>query len=239
MSWSPLNSGRNWNAAHLMYPPIPFWNLPEPSRPCQKISPKILARLIESLKDTLSVADTRTGKWAANEQSDLVHLASCVHHKAFGFVTRDARILRHSGTLLEKYKLRVISPLDLSESFGEVETYRPALSVAVGQKEIKVSTLDDGIDTAAEDFLRKLGINETTISYCLSPGTTQSPRTRLVVQMRDVIVGIASWEAKVGFTGNSQAYLYVEEENPVSDKAIDHLLESMINRGNFGTDVFF
>ena len=199
-----------------------------------EISPRILARLIKDLKATLSVTDTRTSKWAANEQSDLVHLASCIHHKAFGFVTRDARILRHSETLLKKYKLRVISPLDLSESFGEVETYRPALSVAVGQEEIKVSVLDDGIETAAEGFLRKLGINETTISYCLSPGTTQSPRTRLVVRTRDGIVAIASWEDKVGFAGNSQAYLYVEEENPVSDKAIDHLLELMINRGNFG-----
>ena len=180
------------------------------------------------------MSDTRTGKWAANEKSDLVHLASCIHHKAFGFVTRDARILRHSGTLLEKYKLRVISPLDLSESFGEVDTYRPDLSVAVGQEEIKVSSLDDGIDTAAESFLREMGIDETTISDCLAAGTTQSPRTRLVVQTRDGIVGIGSWDARTSLSRQSDAYLYVDEENRNCDRAVDHLLGSMINRGNPG-----
>ena len=198
-----------------------------------EISPGILARLIEDLKDKLSVADTRTGKWAANEQSDLVHLASCIHHKAFGFVTRDARILRHSGTLLEKYSLRVISPLDLREPFGEVDTYLPEFSVAVGQEEIRVSNLDEG-DAGAESFLREMGIDETAISYCLAAGTTQSPRTRLVVRTGEGIVGIGSWEARTSLSRKADAYLYVDEGNWNADRAIDYLLESMTNRGHLG-----
>lgn len=199
-----------------------------------EISPGILAHLVEDLKATFPVADTRTGKWAANEQSDFVHLASCIHHKAFGFVTRDARILRHSGTLLEKYGLRVISPLDLSESSGEVDTYLPQFSVAVGQEEIKISSLDEGVNAAAASFLREMGIDKATISYCLAAGTTQFPRTRLVFQTGEGVVGIGSWEAKISLSKKADAYLYVDEENRNADRVIDHLLESMINRGQLG-----
>ena len=199
-----------------------------------EIPPRKLECLIENLKDTLSVADTRTGKWAANEQSDLVHLASCIHHKALGFVTRDARILRHTRTLLEKCKLRVISPLDLSESFGEVDTYQPEFSVAVGKEEIKIASLDESHDAEAESFLREMRIDEADISYCLAAGTTQSPRTRLVVRTGEGIVGIGSWEARVSSSLNAIAYLYVDEANWNAEKAIDHLLESMTNRGHLG-----
>ena len=199
-----------------------------------EVPSRILAHLIEDLKDTLSIANTRTGKWAANEQSDLVHLASCIHHKALGFVTRDARILRHTGTLLEKYKLRIISPHDLSESFGEVDTYQPEFSVAVGKEKIKVASLDEGLDAGVESFLREMGIDEADISCCLAAGTKQSPRIRLVVRTGEGIVGIGSWEARVSSSPNAIAYLYVDEENWNADRAMDHLLESMTNRGHLG-----
>ena len=169
-----------------------------------------------------------------NEESDFSHLASCIHHRAFGFVTRDAGILRHTKELLEKYGLRIISPLDLSESFGEVDTYQPQMSITVGQDEIKVSSLDEGIDAEVESFLSKMGLDEIIIPSCLAAGTTQSPRMRLAVGTGERIVGIGSWDAKIVLSRKTDAYLIVDEENPNSDKAIDHLLESMISRGNFG-----
>ena len=199
-----------------------------------EIQPRILTSLIKDLKKTLSSNQTKTGKWAVNDESDLVHLASCIHHKAFGFVTRDAGILRHTKELLQKYGLRIISPLDLSESFGEVDTYQPQISITVGQDEIKVSSLDEGIDPEVESFLSKMGLDKITISSCLGAGTIQSPQMRLVVRTGERIVGIGSWDAKISLSRKTDAYLFVDEKNPNADRAIDHLLESMITRGNFG-----
>ena len=199
-----------------------------------EIPAQTLSSLIEDLKRTLSLDHPKTGKWAVNDESDLIHLASCIHHRAYGFVTRDAGILQHTEELHEKYGLRIISPLDLSDSFGEGETYQQQIAVNLDHEEIKVSSLDDGIDAEAESFLSKMGIGETDMTYCLAPGTRQSPRMRLVVQAGEMIVGIGSWDAKIGLARPTEAYLYIDEDAPSSDRAIDHLLESMIHRGNFG-----
>ena len=187
----------------------------------------------ESLRRILFRNPKAKERQSANDASDLVHLATCIHHKAYGFVTRDATILRRAADLLEKYNLRVISPADLCEPYEDDRAPSVPISVSVGQQDIRVSDLDERDRSEVEKFLGDLGTGSNEAVSCLVPGTTQSPRVRLTVRAGKDIVGIGSWSSRRN-AEDTFSYLYINEDHPDSDYAISYLLESSINCGNPG-----
>ena len=197
------------------------------------LSPDTLAPLMEEIEKILFPDSTRTGKERPNEVSDRIHLASCIHHRAYGFVTRDVAILRRATELHAEYDLRIISPADLYDSHQETDPPLP-LTAAVGQQEISVAELHERDRTEAEAFLAGLGIGSSDVVSCLAPGTTHSPRVRLVARAEEEIIGIGSWSANRGTHRDTTAYLYVNEDHPSSDGAISYILESSINSGGYG-----
>ena len=198
-----------------------------------ELSVDTLAPLTEEIRKILFPDTTRTGKERPNEVSDRIHLASCIHHRAYGFVTRDAAILRRATELHAEYDLRIISPADLYDSHQETDPPLP-LTAAVGQREIGVAGLHERDRTEAEAFLVGLGIGSSDVVSCLAPGTTHSSRVRLVARAEEEIIGIGSWSANRGTHRDTTAYLYVNEDHPSSDGAISYVLESSINSGNYG-----
>ena len=202
--------------------------LPAPQR-------EVLNPLIADLRrGRISTGPPKTGRRAANDASDLIHLASCIHHQVYGFITRDGSILQRAEELHEKYNLRIISPADLCEPFDEVDPLQERISVVVGQQEIEIAAFDERDRADVKRFLDDVGIPPEDTLACLAPGTGRFPRTRSVVRVGRRIVGIGSWADRPGADRESAAWLYVDETYQYVDRAVDHLLEHSINRGNHG-----
>jgi len=199
-----------------------------------ELSADTLAPLMEEIRKILFPDTTEIRKERPNEVSDRIHLASCIHHRAYGFITRDTAILRRAKELHAKYDLRVISPADLYDSHQEPGP-PPPLTVAVGQQETSVSELHERDRAEVEElFLAGLGVGASEVFSCLSPGTTHSPRVRLVARAEKEIIGIGSWSPNRSIHPDTTAYLYVNEDHPSSDSAISYILESSINSGSYG-----
>ena len=194
----------------------------------------ILSSLAKSVRNVLSPNSPETAPRSANVKSDLIHLAFCIHHKAYGFITRDIAILRHASELYERFGLRVVSPTDLSESYGDVDAPPAPMTVPVGRQDLRVSELDERDRREAERFLDDLGTTTSDAVSCLAPGTTQSPRMRLVVRAGQEMIGIGSWPARRDADRGSLVYLYINEDHPDSDNAIGCLLEYSIDSGEIG-----
>ena len=193
-----------------------------------------LAPLTEEIRKILFPDAIGTGEDRPNEVSDRIHLASCIHHRAYGFITRDRAILRRSAELHAKYDLRVISPADLYDSHQEADSLPPPLTAAVEQREIHVAELHERDRAEAEEFLAGLGIGSNEVFSCLAPGTTHSPRVRLVARAEKDIIGIGSWSASRSTHRDTTAYLYINEDHPSSDSAISYILVSSVNFGSYG-----
>ena len=199
--------------------------LPEPR-------PEALRPLIEDLRRELSSTGPRkTGRHAANDASDLAHLASCIWHRVYGFITRDGAILRRAEELREKHNLRIISPADLCEPLEIPSTRREPMTAMVGREEVEIVTFDELDRADVERFLGKQGVSPTGISAGLGQGTTRFPTTMSVMRVGRRIVGFGSWADRPAAGRESVARLYVDEEFPHVDRIVDHLLEHSINRG--------
>ena len=198
-----------------------------------ELSADTLAPLTEEIRKILFPDTTGTGKERPNEVSDRIHLASCIHHRAYGFITRDTAILRRTTELHAEYDLRIISPADLYDPHQEPDPPFP-LTAAVEQREISVAELHESDRAGAEAFLAGLGVGSSDVFSCLAPGTTHSPRLRLVARAEKEIIAIGSWSANHSTHRDTTAYLYVNEAHSSSDNAISYILESSINSGRYG-----
>ena len=200
--------------------------LPEPSA-------DTLAPLTEEIRKILFPNATKTRREKPNEISDRIHLASCIHHRAYGFVTRDTDILQHATELHKRYNLRVIAPADLYDSHEESYPPPRPLTVAIGQQEISISKLRESDRAEAEAFLAGLGIESSHVFSCLSPGIKHSPRVRLVARAEKRMIGIASWSAGHGVVLDTSVYLYIDEDHPDSFNPIGNFLETSISVGSY------
>ena len=190
---------------------------------------EVLNPLVGDLRrQGLSTGSPKTGRRAANDASDLIHLASCIHHRVYGFITRDGSILQRAEELHAKYNLRIISPADLWEPFKDLGIRRERMTAVVGQQEIEIAAFDERDRTKVERFLRAVGIPVGDISTCLAPGTTVFPKTISVVRTGQRILGIGSWADRPGAGRESVARLYVDEDSQYVDRTVDHLLEHSI-----------
>lgn len=196
---------------------------------------EVLRPLVESLRRELfSTGSPKTGRRAANDASDLNHLASCIHHRVYGFITRDGPILQRSEELHEKYNLRIISPADLCEPLEDVSGPPERMTAIVEQQEIEIAAFDESDRANAERFLSDVGTSPRDISACLATGTTRFPTAISVMKTGRRIVGIGSWAARPGAGREFVARLYVDEDSQCVDRVVDHLLEHSIGRGKSG-----
>jgi len=195
------------------------------------VDPESAKPIIEDLRTLLWPGTRKTGRQAANDASDLIHLASCIHHEAYGFVTRDEAILQRAADLYQKYDLSIVSPADLGDLYSDDATPLDPKLAIVDQRDIKITNLGERNRKETEEFLRGLGVDTIQIRSCLEPGPTQRPRLRRIVRVRSRLVGMGSWEPP----GPSQAtnvYLYVDEAHPNSERAVDLLFLESLMHGN-------
>ena len=184
-----------------------------------------LQALIEELRELFASTPPGPRRWTVNDTSDHIHLATSIHHQAFGFITSDAAILRNSETLHDQYGLYVVSPADILDSFEPDETQRSATAIASETRKIMVSDVDEGNQADAHEFLLNRSSEGRDIAALLADSPLQSRPDSVVVSSAGQIVAMGVWSAMPGAGRNAVLHVYVEEEHPDSDRAIDHLLE--------------
>ena len=191
------------------------------------VDPDTAKPLIEDLRTLLWSGIPKTGRRAVNDASDLSHLASCIHHKVDGFITRDEAILRHAADLRRVHDLNIVSPTYFIDLFdGDFPRPESALA-SVDRQDIEITDLDERNRKDVEKFLRGLDVDPDQVRSCLAPGSTRHPRPRRIVRFGSRLVGMGSWK-NPGPGRVTDLHLYVDEKQPNSERAIDRLfLESM------------
>lgn len=202
--------------------------LPEP--PADQVS-----RLTSALRDSMGLTSDATSKRGITDTSDLCHLAACIYHRAYGFVTRDGRILSHAEVLRDQYGLRVASPTDLAPSdSGAADPGASAVTAELDHRLLTGGSLKDNDRAALANFLERLGLSADRRDAVLNPGTTQQPAEQRVVKVGDRIVGVASLAPPTILGQPWIAHVYVEESRPESQVTAEHLFDWLQRPRSFG-----
>lgn len=192
----------------------------------------VLEKIIEELREIIFPGRSSNRKYATQDASDLVHIATCVFAKVDGFITREKAILRAKDELFSKYNLEVLSPSDIEEVSAAHKTSIHVGSFNNSQSDLHINNIDDSGLPKVYQYLSPLNLKQTEIDAICNRGTTGASRHRINIIHDGLIIGIASWDVPSSIIKEISAYLLISENSPVAERAIDHIIESIIRDNN-------
>ena len=198
------------------------------------VEPDRLQLLITHLRNLLSSNPPGPRKWTPNDKSDHIHIASSIHHRAHGFVTRDSVMLRNSDRIYEEYGLRVVSPTDVVDFLQMDDRWIDVpMSITAETRQIQVSEIHNGNRDSVGRFLRRQSrIDEHEIASWLGLAAGHPYRRSVVVRSSEKIVGIGLWSGIPGGGAHAILHLVVDEHHVDADRAIDHIFVATGSTGH-------
>ena len=187
-----------------------------------------LERLVTDLKLIIFPGQGKAEISSPQSQSDLLHLAYCLHHRVTGFITRDRAILSKHPRVQEKFAIEVLSPADLMKSAEISDSVQEPVRAFVGNESVSISPLEEQKRTEVENFLEYLGVDSEDSAEALQTGFSPVPRRRMVAHVGDQLVMTASWDGPDALRRRTALHLYVDERFPRAEMLIDHVFESVL-----------
>jgi GNAT superfamily N-acetyltransferase len=171
-------------------------------------------------------------KWQLNalsdqDRSDLMHLATAIHHKVAGFITSEKAILRSRSQLLSRFALDVVGVIEFAGMVEPSEaTEHSEVQVTSGGATISTREIEQTQDPGVESLFHTIRASSQLAIDVLraEPGTSKR-RTLVLCDQRPVALGC--WEVPTVVRPQVQADLFADEDHGAVEPALDFLLDSM------------
>ncbi|MBI3533483.1 MAG: GNAT family N-acetyltransferase [Burkholderiales bacterium] len=204
----------------------PLLNLAKNLPALPPIPKNLLESRLAELRKIIFPDANRSSTRKANDDSDLIHLATCIHHKTSAFVTREKAILRASNELERRFQLEVVSPVDILDSESEFSPDSGSIKAHIDGESFYLESMSESLRAQAEQFLgSKVGLASSVIQKLLDPGTDQSRRVRLIAQSGDELIGYCSYSYSATPRSEVDGFVAVDEMSGGAQQFIDHALQ--------------
>lgn len=191
-----------------------------------RVPSNLMTELIAGLGALIFPDAMRSSKRQLNDGSDLLHLATCIHHRTSGFITREKAILRNADALQRLYGLEVMSIDDIVQGENETSVAPLQLAADVGGETVIVTLMMENHRPAVQRFLdQTLHLSANLQVQVLDPGTSHAPKFRLIGFADDRVIGFCSYSRTDTATRQLAAFLAVDELSLIAQPFIDHVLQ--------------
>lgn len=194
--------------------------IPRISRPEQ---PQLQA-LVDNLRQLVFPNRSESGVKAPNNQSDLIHLATCIAHNAQSFVTRELAILKHSVALLKTYDIEILTATDLIESQLDPSHNNFLQTPRYFENRISVEPFTTSKKEASLKFLFLMQVEEDHAHMLIGSHTSSTNRTSIVASDNEGILGYLYYERNNNDSTCRSAAI-VDEKRILSEQVFDHFLK--------------
>jgi GNAT superfamily N-acetyltransferase len=194
--------------------------LPDPGAPA-------LDALVAELGNLVFPAKATTGTLSERDRSDLVHLATAIHHSANAFVTSENAIVRIADTVHRRYGVEILHVKELSAALKDAQRHIPAFRAQLSSDTLQFWELVAENSSSLEQFLRN---NLAPADYredFLSASSIAPARRRIVVTSATEIVCLASWDSNAGLQPRATVRLIADEEHPSVETAVNCVLNKI------------
>lgn len=187
-------------------------------------------RLLATLGGIVFATPAKEGAFTPNEQSDLTHLATAIHHRLAGFITSDDAVLAAAPVLEEKYGIDVISPTAFQPAEGFEADREEMLETGNTGESIIVTTLPATGEGELRQMLMCLGIADAdAISLWGAADSTERIIQRTAVLSEGRLVGYLGCTKQVeGSTIFGR--LAIDERQPNATRAARLLLNKLLTK---------
>ena len=193
-----------------------------------------LQAIVTDLRNLFSSTSRGPRQWTINDVSDQIHLASSIHHRVFGFITSDSAILQNSTLINQEFGLRVVSPTDFVDSFEPDTSTITSVSIWSERKAIQVSQINERNRPSVDRFLRDHDTRQRDTASWLRVTSGSAWPAPIVISSFDRVTGVGLWSGTRGSSKDAVLSLFIDEDHPDSDCAIDHILAASADVRDIG-----
>ena len=185
-----------------------------------------LRPLVSKLAPIIFPDRHQQGVLTEQDQSDLKHIATAIHHRAAGFITSEKAILRARRHLLEAWNLDVIGVEEFAKLVETRQEEAEGMVAEVSNEMLRSRrNLPDDLPKA-RGLLQAVGASSAFVEDALAYQGTQA-QWLLVINDQQRPVGFAKWIVFGGTKRTADVYLAVDETNAASESVLDHLLDAV------------
>jgi GNAT superfamily N-acetyltransferase len=167
------------------------------------------------------------GTLRRQDQSDLVHLATAIHHGASGFITGEKAILRAREILETRYSLDVVGVNEFADTVEPLDsTETVEVQAFSGGQILQGRPAQESDRPLIEAFLGQMRCPQQ-IRHNAMKNDPGRPRRRVLVTLDGKIVAFGSWEIPSVVRPHVQAFICIDEDHPTLTLAADFLLDSI------------
>jgi len=133
-----------------------------------EVSTKVLEPIVSQLRSTVFPERHNQNILSDNDESDLNHIAQCIHHEITGFITSEKAILRASENLYHSFGIEILSPSDIVALVTNSSADTTAeLSFSHDGSSLTITNFDEKDRKDVECFLIEQGITKSESSQIL------------------------------------------------------------------------
>lgn len=185
---------------------------------------RALDALLADIGKLVFPAKASSGTLSARDRSDLVHLATAIHHSANAFVTSENAILQAGGSIYDRYGVEVLHVEKFSATLKNAQKRIPAFRAQLSSDTLNVWELVADNSSAVESFLRSNSAPTEYRDDFLAAGSIASARKRISVTSDAEIVCLASWDSNAGLQPRATVRLIADEEHPAVETALNCII---------------
>lgn len=189
--------------------------------------PEVVNKITSELGLVLFPNSVSKGTLRVQDQSDLVHLATAIHHKASGFVTSEKAILRARAILQTKYSLEVVGASEFADTVEPSDMGATPVVQALSEGHVLQGRPMISNDLSlVEEFLIRMRCPQQLVQEALKPDPGCQHR-RIVVTSEGSIIAFGVWDIPSSVRFKVQTFVLVDEDHIAMTLAADFLFDSM------------
>lgn len=184
----------------------------------QQISPELASIIFSdrAAKKSLTVQD----------ESDLLHLATAIHHKVTGFITSEKAILKAAITLREKYRIDIVGVDEFARSMTIDDEPAPiAVTTTRGSGTIMSRVAKNEDSNLIKTFLIANNALLRGISQAIADGYDKPEK--LIVYESEKVVAYAHWFPHIGPQPSIDLFLCADENSKSIEGIVEYILDTI------------
>lgn len=186
-----------------------------------------LSQIVEQLGLVLFPDEVSVGTLRPQDQSDLVHLATAIHHGASGFITSEKAILRAREILQSRYSLDVVGANEFADTVEPSDSTETIdIQALSGGQILQGRAARENDREPIEAFFAQMKCPQQ-IAQDAARNDPGRPRRRMLVTLDGGIVAFGSWEIPSAVRPHVEAFVCVDEDHVAVTLAADFLLDSV------------
>jgi GNAT superfamily N-acetyltransferase len=186
-------------------------------------SPKVAALLAE-LGQIVFPDRAKTNTLTTQDNSDLVHLATAIHHSASGFITAEKALLIRSEQIEARYGLKIVHVEHLAQLLQGAKRRISMIDSRFAGNELRLSELTEPLRSDLLEVVGRILVSDELRNRIQADGVHSSHFRSLIVSLNGKLVCAALWNCSTSLQSTFSAILISDEDEPAIESGLDALL---------------